>query len=1528
MKPNFTQTNTYINVKGSKRVHTLTVKMRSNSLILNQFLRKAKTIVCIIVFLFGSYIQVFGQSPYTSVANGNWNSDATWSGTGTPVAGDVVNIAGGFTVTVTANAACASLTFPATATTNNLNINSGITLTVSGSITIPRSSTGMNSLAVGAGFLNAGSVTFTSGGITNRHQITISTGTATISGDVTQTGSSGSASIIFSGSGTLNLGGAFLTDATGTLTTVAGCTVNYNGAAQTVGNFVYNNLTLSGSGSKTTTGATVNGILSMEGTATTTGTVPTYGASATLQYKGTAAQTTGTEFPATFSGSGGVIINNSNGVTLGAGKTISRLTLTAGILNTSGANLLTLTNTSTTAISGGSTTSFINGPVRWTLPASLGSGSTYNFPVGKGTTYLPFSLVNPTTGTGSVTAQVEAFTASTGGTFNATLTSLSTSEYWSLTTAGNFTNSSVSVTRQTAIAPLDAIGGSATLTGQYVSLAGTAGSNGVTGSNAIGTNRFFVLAQKAAALTTYTSVAPGGNWNTAATWSPAAVPTAGSNVIIASGAPVVLNSNTASLVDLTINGTLDVSTFTVSGTGTLTVNGTSSLLVGGTANFPSGFATTTINTGSVVNYYAAVAQTISAQTYSNLTLSGSGAKTTTGATVNGILSMEGTATTSGTVPTYGASATLQYIGTGAQTTGTEFPVTFTGSGGLIINNSNGVTLGAAKTISRLTLTAGRLTTSSSNLLTINNTGTTGISGGSTTSFINGPVRWTLPASLSSGSTYDFPIGKGTTYMPFSLVNPTTGSGSVTAQVEVFLASAGGTTDVTLNSLSTTEYWSLVTVGNFTNSSVSLTRQTPISPYDVIGGSATLAGIYTSLSGNRDTYSVTSSNSIGTNRYFVFANATAGFTSVPPGGNWNTPATWDPAGVPTAGLDVVIASGAPVTVNVNTATIGSLTINSTLDVGMFTVSGNGTLFVSAPGTLLIGGPNNFPTGFSNSFDYSSTVNYNSSGSQSVTAATYGNLTLSNGGAKILPGSPLTVNRNLTVTGSATVTPTVAITVGGTTTLSGTGVLTLGAANILSNTGSIILSGGTLRTGSATGYSETVGTLTLSNSSTIALGTGVHSITFANSSGVTWNGTTLTITGWTGTPGLTGTGGRIFFGSTSGTLTDSQLAKISFTGYPGAHAILLNTGEIVPASYPNLAITGTTNHGGSCIGIAAAPITYTITNTGGTADGVTVTSDNPQFVVSGSPISVAGGGTATFDVTFTPSGIGAQTATITVASTTLGSNSPTSSLTGSGNDFPTAGLSSSDPDNSICEGDEVTFTATGGTSYEFFLDGVSQGAASATDTYSSSTLTNGQSVTVRVTNANGCYVTSSEIITYVFALPATPVISGTPTVIVGSTTLLGSIYGGGVWTSSDPTKATVNSSTGLVTGIAAGTTTITYTVTNTNGCTNTDDIVVTVLLSTGIEDVAGDAGLLIRNYPNPFAGNTTIRYTLPTEGHVTITIRNLSGQMVKTFVNETEPKGEYTFDIETGDLQPGIYIATLSLKNKGNNLVKTLVLVKGK
>ncbi len=71
------------------------------------------------------------------------------------------------------------------------------------------------------------------------------------------------------------------------------------------------------------------------------------------------------------------------------------------------------------------------------------------------------------------------------------------------------------------------------------------------------------------------------------------------------------------------------------------------------------------------------------------------------------------------------------------------------------------------------------------------------------------------------------------------------------------------------------------------------------------------------------------------------------------------------------------------------------------------------------------------------------------------------------------------------------------------------------------------------------------------------------------------------------------------------------------------------------------------------------------------------------------------------------------------------------------------------------------------------------------------------------ATGCSATTS------FVDNANPgAITGTLAVCTGATTTLSNATGGGTWSTSDPTKATVNAATGVVTGVATGSATISY------------------------------------------------------------------------------------------------------------------------
>jgi hypothetical protein len=51
-------------------------------------------------------------------------------------------------------------------------------------------------------------------------------------------------------------------------------------------------------------------------------------------------------------------------------------------------------------------------------------------------------------------------------------------------------------------------------------------------------------------------------------------------------------------------------------------------------------------------------------------------------------------------------------------------------------------------------------------------------------------------------------------------------------------------------------------------------------------------------------------------------------------------------------------------------------------------------------------------------------------------------------------------------------------------------------------------------------------------------------------------------------------------------------------------------------------------------------------------------------------------------------------------------------------------------------------------------------------------------------------------------------------------------------------------------------------------------------------------LFQNYPNPFNPTTTIRYSMAREGNVVLVVYNVSGQRIRTLVNEPKPAGTYS------------------------------------
>lgn len=191
-------------------------------------------------------------------------------------------------------------------------------------------------------------------------------------------------------------------------------------------------------------------------------------------------------------------------------------------------------------------------------------------------------------------------------------------------------------------------------------------------------------------------------------------------------------------------------------------NGTLTLSAGGNVinSGGGGSSTFTPNGSNATVVYSGPGENIYGATYQNLTLAGSGPKTISGVTVNGTLSMQGTANASA-APTYGPSAMLQYAGSGPQINGPELTPAIPN---LSVNNTNGVTLTNTTTVSNvLTLANGKFITSSNRIII----GTNGsISGGSSNSYVSG----NLQKNFSAGSqAFVFFVGNSE-YAPVSMSN--------------------------------------------------------------------------------------------------------------------------------------------------------------------------------------------------------------------------------------------------------------------------------------------------------------------------------------------------------------------------------------------------------------------------------------------------------------------------------------------------------------------------------------------------------------------------------------------------------------------------------------------------------------------------------------------------------------------------------------------------------------------------------------
>lgn len=437
----------------------------------------------------------------------------------------------------------------------------------------------------------------------------------------------------------------------------------------------------------------------------------------------------------------------------------------------------------------------------------------------------------------------------------------------------------------------------------------------------------------------------------------------GSGVKALAGNLNTLNATTANTGNITVSaGTLDLSTFTANrGTtvagGTLTVSNGATLKIGGTGTFPANYATRSLSLTSVVEY-AGANQTVSAQTYGNLTLSAS-----TGAVVK-------------TMP----ATDFTVSGNLSSSLGGGTSLSFTAASDLTV--SGNVTIGASTTFNGGSFThniAGSLVnngTFTGSTSTVNMTGGgTSISGTGTHNFNNLSI---LASNITAAANSNLNIAGNLA---------TSGAGA-------FTHASGGT--VTLSGATKTITGSGIEFDNLTVSgTVSTASNIILSGNLSVSGSLTAsAGTFT-LSGAAKT--ISGAGAINFSSLFVSG-------SISTGSSFSIGAA-------------LVVSGA-FSASAGTATFtGSSTLNGTAN--LFNVTLNGTsLQLSTNAVLGIAGTYTITAGSLNvTATTPNTVNYNGAGAQTVTGSAYGNLMLSNGNTKTAGGA-ITVNGDLTIAVSTT------------------------------------------------------------------------------------------------------------------------------------------------------------------------------------------------------------------------------------------------------------------------------------------------------------------------------------------------------------------------------------------------------------------------------------------------------------------------------------------------------------------------------
>jgi uncharacterized protein YjdB len=351
----------------------------------------------------------------------------------------------------------------------------------------------------------------------------------------------------------------------------------------------------------------------------------------------------------------------------------------------------------------------------------------------------------------------------------------------------------------------------------------------------------------------------------------------------------------------------------------------------------------------------------------------------------------------------------------------------------------------------------------------------------------------------------------------------------------------------------------------------------------------------------------------------------------------------------------------------------------------------------------------------------------------------------------------------------------------------------------------------------------------------------------------------------------------------------------SGNPSVATIVISGGYVTGVSSGTAAMTFTSLSAGCTatyvVTVIPVPAGITGTTTACTGDVVTLSNTTPGGSWTSSNTAVATVGSATGAVTAVGSG---GTATISYnfgnkcrVTTTFSPKALPAIIGGTASVCMPVVATLTDATSGGTWTSSNTTVATVGSAISAgngVMTGVSAGTTSVTYTITSSGCYRSTVVTVTAGPDPGTLTSNTGA--YMLRIASAPTLtlstSGTP---------------GGTWSSSNTAAATVNATTGLVSAVGAGNTTITYTVTG--ACTNRSTRFINV--STGKAAGTGTAPADFTLYPNPTPGTFTL-----TTGAGTMTVYTMDGKEVYSFdVNS----GSSVHSLKTG-MSAGIYMCRFS------------------